>query len=120
MLIERNGVVGGTATAGLMANIGNAFMTNENFPVVRGIPREIVERLVAEGGTKPNWHRPEQPGIIFDPEIMKLVLTDMLREAGVEVLLHAFTVGAIKEDSRVVGVLIESKWTTGGNRKKCH
>ncbi|MCL6520025.1 MAG: FAD-dependent oxidoreductase [Armatimonadetes bacterium] len=109
LLIERNGVVGGTATAGLMANIGNAFMTNENFPVVRGIPREVVERLVFEGGTKPCWHRPEQPGVIFDPEKMKLVLIDMLREAGVEVLLHALTVGAIKEGNRVVGVLIESK-----------
>lgn len=109
LLVERNGVLGGTATAGLMANIGNQFLTKESFPVVRGIPREIVERLVTEGGTKPGWHRPEQPGVVFDPEIMKLVLVDLLREAGVEVLLHALTVDVIKEGSRVTGVLIESK-----------
>lgn len=109
LLIERNGVLGGIGGAGLMTNIGNSFMTAENFPVVRGIPREIVERLVAEGGTKPEWHRPEQPGVVFDPEIFKLLLVDLLREAGVEVLLHALTVGAAKDGSRVTGVLIESK-----------
>src|SRR5512139_1442471 len=31
LLVERNGVLGGVATAGLMANIGNAFMTSDNF-----------------------------------------------------------------------------------------
>lgn len=109
LLVERNGVPGGIATAGLMSNIGNAFMTLENMPVVKGIPREVVERLVSEGGTKPGWHRPEQPGVVFDPEIMKIVLIDMLREAGVDVLFHALTVGVIKEGARVRGVLIESK-----------
>lgn len=109
LLIERNGVLGGIAGAGLMTNIGNAYMTGENFPVVKGIAREIVERLVAEGGTMPGWHRPEQPGIVFDPEVFRLVLIDMLREAGVEVLLHALTVGAIKDGRRVTGVIIESK-----------
>jgi hypothetical protein len=109
LLIERNGVLGGIATAGLSANIGNNFMTYDNYPVVKGIPREIIERLVVEGGTMPNWHRPEQPGIVNDTEKFKLVLIDMLREAGVEVLLHALTVGVIKEGSRVCGVLIESK-----------
>lgn len=109
LLVERNGVLGGIAGAGLMTNIGNAFMTAENLPVVKGIPREIVERLVAEGGTKPGWHRPEQPGVVFDPEIFKLVLIDLLHEAGVEALLHALTVGAIKDGGRVTGVIIESK-----------
>ena len=109
LLIERNGVLGGVATAGLMANIGNMFMTSADFPVVRGVPREIVERLVSEGGTKPNWHRAEQPGVVFDPEIMKLVLVDMLREAGVEVLLHALSVGVVKEGNRACGVIVESK-----------
>jgi len=109
LLVERNGVLGGVAGAGLMTNIGNAFMTAQNFPVVKGIPREIVERLVAEGGTRPGWHRPEQPGIVFDPEVFKLVLSDMLREAGVEVLLHALTTAALKDGDRVTGVIIESK-----------
>ena len=109
LLAERNGVLGGIATAGLMANIGNSFMTYDNRPVVKGIPREMVERLVAEGGTKPGWHRPEQPGVIFDPEIMKVVLVDMVREAGVDVLLHTLSVGVIKEENRLGGVLLESK-----------
>ena len=109
LLAERNGVLGGIATAGLMANIGNSFMTCDNYDVVRGIPREVVDRLVAEGGTKPGWHRPEQPGICFDPEIMKLVLADMIREAGVEVLLHALSVGVMKHGERLTGVIVESK-----------
>jgi len=109
LLIERNGVLGGIATAGLMANIGNSFMTWDSRDVVKGIPREIVDRLVAEGGTKLGWHRPEQPGICFDPEIMKLVLADMIRESGVEVLLHALSVGVMKDENRLIGVIVESK-----------
>ena len=109
LLIERNGVLGGTATAGLTANIGNGYVTPDGRTVVKGIPYEIVERLVAEGGTMPCWERPEQPGIVMDPEVFKLVLIDMLREAGVEILLHALTVSVIKDANRVSGVLIESK-----------
>lgn len=108
-LVERNGVLGGVATAGLMANITNMFMTYHGVTVVKGIPEAIIERMVAEGGTRPNWHRAELPGIVIDPEIFKLVLTDMLKEAGVEVLLHAMTVGVIKEGNRVRGVILESK-----------
>ena len=109
LLVERNGVLGGIATAGLMGNIGNSFMTIENRDVVKGIPREIVDRLVAEGGTRPGWHRPEQPGICFDPEIMKLVLADLMREAGVQVLLHALSVGVMEAGDRLTGVIVESK-----------
>lgn len=109
LLIERNGVLGGIATAGLCANIGNGFVSDEGHSIVRGIPREIVERLVAEGGTKPCWERPEQPGVVIDPEIFKVVLVDMLREAQVEVLLHALSVGVMKDGNRVTGVIIESK-----------
>lgn len=109
LLIERNGVLGGVATAGLMANITNMFMTDNDVPVVKGIPKEIVDRMVAEGGTHPNWHRAELPGIVIDPEIFKLVLSDMLIEAGVEILLHTVTAGAIREGNAVSGVLLESK-----------
>ena len=109
LLIERNGALGGIGGAGLMTNIGNAYMTAANFPVVKGIAREIVERLVAEGGTMPGWHRPEQPGVVYDPEIFKVILSDMLREAGVEALLHALTVGAVMDGRRVAGVIVESK-----------
>jgi len=109
LLAERNGVLGGVATAGLMANITNMFMTSRDVPVVKGIPKEIVERLVAEGGTRPNWHRAELPGIVIDPEIFKLVLSEMLMEAGVEILLHTITVGAIMEDKRIRGVMFENK-----------
>lgn len=109
LLVERNGVLGGTATAGLMANIGNLFMTGEDTPVVKGVPREIVERMAAAGGTRPNWSRAELPGVVIDPEVFKMVLLDMLREAGVEVLFHALTVGAVMEGNAVRGVIIESK-----------
>ena len=49
MLLERNGVLGGVATAGLMANIGNRYLDRDGRMVIQGIAREVIDRMVARG-----------------------------------------------------------------------
>jgi len=109
LLIERNGFLGGVATAGLMASIGNRFFADEGKLVVRGIALEMVERLVDRGGTSARWKSPLVPKIPFDPEIFKLVLLGMVEEAGVRLYLHTMVADAVMSDDSLKGLIIESK-----------
>src|SRR5690606_4185150 len=43
ILIERNGFLGGVATASAMANIGNLFLTGDERQVIRGFPGMLVD-----------------------------------------------------------------------------
>ena len=51
LLIERGGFLGGVATAGLMASVGNKFFGGDGKLVVGGVALEVIERLVDRGGT---------------------------------------------------------------------
>jgi hypothetical protein len=97
MLVERYGFLGGTATAAMVGpwmtfhtpstSLGQAKR------IVGGIAQEIVDRLVRMGGSPGHLHDSSDyvPTITpFDPEIHKALLFDMMQEAGVHLLLHAY------------------------------
>lgn len=86
ILVERNHFSGGVSTSGGMHSIGNYFVTRDGTKVVTGLPVEFMDRLVAEGGTMPDYRRPTQPQIPNDPEVLKRVMIKMLRESGVTTL----------------------------------
>ena len=86
VLVEKNHFPGGVATSGLMCSIGNYFVTRDGTRATTGLPVEFIDRLVAEGGTMPDYRRPTQPQIPNDPEVVKRVMIKMLREAGVRCL----------------------------------
>ena len=109
MLLERNGVLGGVATAGLMANIGNLYMDRNGRMVVGGVAREVVDRMVARGAASEKWACPEVPGIVIDSEQLKVVLAEMQREAGVTVLTHTLAARPVMDGPAVQGVFVESK-----------
>jgi len=119
ILIERNGFLGGTMLNGAgplhsFFNLYKAFPGVQKVQVVRGIPQEIVDRLVAAGGSP--GHLEQDKGGSYDSvitlvdwEIFKGVIFDMLEEAGVRLLLHVMAAETIREGSRVKGVIIEGK-----------
>ena len=109
MLLERNGVLGGVATAGLMANIGNRFMDRDGRIVIHGIAREVIDRMVARGAASAQWACREVPGIVIDSEQLKIVLIEMQQEAGVQVLTHTLAARPIMDAQTVKGAFIESK-----------
>lgn len=91
MLVERYGFLGGTATASMVG----PWMTYHSGSkrIVGGIAQEIVERLQRRGGSP--GHIYDSSGYVstitpFDPEIHKALLFEMVREAGVKLLLHAY------------------------------
>ncbi len=118
-LIEVKGYPGGTVTEGGTAlhsfyNLWKAFPGVKKRQVVRGIPQEIIDRLLKVGGT--SGHAEMSKGYDFDSvctaidtEIYKLVTFEMLAEAGVFVCVNTLLAGAIMDGSRVRGVIAESR-----------
>ena len=109
LLLERNGCLGGVATASLMANIGNMFVTATGEQVIHGFPGQLVDRLVAAGAASRHWKSRDIPGVTIDSERLKVILIDMLQEAGVTILTHALGARPILEGQTVRGVFVESK-----------
>jgi len=109
VLVERNGVLGGVATAGLMANITNHFMDRQGRIVIEGVAKEVVDRLVAVGAASAQWASRQVPGVVMDPEQLKTVLSGMLTQAGVTILTHCLAARPIIDGQTVRGAYIESK-----------
>jgi len=109
ILLERNGCLGGVATATYMSNIGNLMVTADNSLVVLGFAADLIGRMIEQGGASRHWAHADVPGCVVDTERMKLVLIQMLEEAGVETLSHTMATQPVVEDGSVRGVFIESK-----------
>ncbi|MDF2921349.1 MAG: glucose-inhibited division protein [Paenibacillaceae bacterium] len=111
MLIERYGFVGGNLTVA-MVNPLFTFHDVNGKQVIRGVAGEVAERLVklaASPGHVTDLTFDNASMTPFDPEGMKLVLLDMLEEAGVEFLLHTTFSDVLKENGRITAVLVQSK-----------
>lgn len=110
ILIEQQGFLGGTATAGLM-NSFNGYR-NQNPPndlqTVKGIAEEIVHELIRHGGAA-EINGPMPYKVAFDPEILKYVALKMCKEAGVQLLLYTYAVDVVVENDTIKGVIIENK-----------
>ena len=92
LLIERTGSLGGMSTIGLVPPAFNEGLTE-------GIVREFCDRLDEVGGPAENRN----------PEMMKVVLLDMLQEAGAKVMLYSLAVDAVVRDGAIHGIIVENK-----------
>jgi hypothetical protein len=115
LLVERYGFLGGTATAS-MVGPWMTFHSGED-RIVGGIAQEIVERLMQRGAS-PGHIRDSSDYVStitpFDPEVHKALLFEMMREAGVALLLHAYVLSAQVEGDTVRGATFA---TVGGERR---
>ena len=76
--------------------------------VVRGIAQEMVDRLIACGGSYSLRDGEAPVRVLFDPELMKWVVDQMVREAGVKILYHTKVTGVRKEENRITGVVTDT------------
>src|SRR5690349_6562511 len=133
ILAERYGFFGGNATAALVMPL-MSFHTSRPFqerrnlsvqqqgatpllptdhgpgePVVAGVLKTLLERLVRVGGAiSPSL----ATGYVvpFDPEWFKIIALELLDEAGVQFLFHAFASGVLEgRGGGVDGVVFETK-----------
>lgn len=111
LLIERYGFLGGMSTIALVYP-WMTFHTMEGKQVIGGIAQEIVDRLMAEGASP--GHVRDTVGFVntitpYDPEVYKTLIYDMLREAGVTVLLHSFMDEVQTDGERIVSIGLTTK-----------
>ena len=114
LLVERYGFLGGTATASMVG----PWMTfhSGGDRIVGGIAEEIVERLVRMGASPGHIHdSSDYVATItpFDPEVHKALLFEMMEEARVDLLLHAWFLDALVDQDDVAGATFA---TVGGER----
>src|SRR5579863_3351367 len=115
LLVERYGFLGGTATAAMVGPWMTFHSGKER--IVGGIAQEMVDRLMRKGASP--GHLPDSSDYVatitpFDPEVHKALLFEMMREAGVSLLLHAYFLSALVEGERVAGATFA---TIGGLRE---
>jgi hypothetical protein len=116
MLVERYGFLGGTATAAMVGPWMTFHSGGER--IVGGIAQEIVERLIALGGSP--GHVADSSDYVptitpFDPEVHKALLFDLMRESGVRLLLHALVTDALRDGRGAVRGAVFA--TVGGPRE---
>ena len=97
VVLERLFCLGGTMTSGLMSKVAIS-------PTNNGIAVDILGRLESKGQAFLK-SRPEVP---VDPEAAKLLLDEMLRDAGVRVLYGSVISGAVKAGRSVSAALVEN------------
>jgi hypothetical protein len=106
VLIERFGSLGGVLTLGLNTKPSGA--------LIGGIPLEIWNLARSAGGAGDDYMATTKTGGVkiaspTDPEIMKMLLTRLCVEAGVQILFETFVSAPHVEGGAVTGVIIESK-----------
>ena len=123
LLIEKGACLGGTGTQGLVNHLlGERLYTGKNTykTCVKGIFSELERRLLSSGGALDvngidlelpphGWLGGLGVGLIFDNEKMKLLLEEMLAEVGVQILYYTDIIDAVREGSRIVGVIVHNK-----------
>lgn len=117
-LVERYGFFGGNATAGAVAQF-NSWQTANGRRVVAGLAQEVVDRLRAIGGaaahevfTMSTGHRMDR--VPYSPELLKLVLDDMVADANVRPMLHCTLMSVACESGRIQ----ELELLTRGGRQR--
>ena len=118
-LIEAKGYPGGTVVEGGTAlhsffNLWRAFPGVAKRQIVKGIPQEIIDRLMLVGGTSGHAEmvtRYDYDSVCtsIDTELYKLVVFEMLAESGVFVCVNTLVAGAVRKGTRVEGVIAESR-----------
>ena len=108
ILLERHGFCGGICVSSLVHTFDGARSCRDHDQfVVGGIPREVISRLGRIGGLALEDNPPET--LNFDPEALKQVSDQLLREAGVTVYYHLFAAEAIRDGDRVQAVIAAGK-----------
>lgn len=111
LLIEQFGFLGGSLTA---MGVGPmmTFHNKAGRQLVFGSPNDMVNILVEKGASP--GHILDGTGYCstvtpFDAEMLKVVLENMVREAGAEILYHTRLIDISKEDNKIKSVFIHNR-----------
>lgn len=130
LLVESGGFCGGIATRGLVGPFMTCYDADGKEMIIRGLFEEIVDRLVEKGyaihpsevmgGTAfTSWIKVGHDHCTpFETEGLKIILDEMLVEAGVQVLYHTSFLQPIMSENTIVGAVLASKSGSGSSQCK--
>jgi hypothetical protein len=104
ILVERFGYLGGCTTAPYNTTIG-LFFDSEGNQIIKGIPWEFVDRMIAAG--EANDMRPRSPEIW--PPTTKKIAIDMVTDAKVELYFYTWFSDVLMDGDAVKGIIVETK-----------
>lgn len=112
ILVEQYGFLGGMATAASVGPFSPFHYDDEQ--ITMGVPQELVERLMAAGGSTGHLKCVPEYGsgsymAYFDREVYKMVAFQMMEEAGVRLLLHSFVADTVVDNRVVKGIVVANK-----------
>ena len=115
ILLERYGFCGGGAVAGLSGTICGMYEASDNAnappnQIVHGFLDEFANRMSERGGLTPPVRYGKTFTRVHDPLIWRETADAMLRDAGVQVLLHTTVTAALVEGGeKIDGILAYTK-----------
>jgi hypothetical protein len=106
LLLENAGFLGGISAT--LPWLG--FHDRDYRLIVKGLPLEFCQRLQAAGAASTHELDPKcGSAISIDSHWWRIIAMQLVREAGVRLLLHTQAVDTIREGERIRGVVIENK-----------
>ncbi|MCI8275047.1 MAG: FAD-dependent oxidoreductase [Lachnospiraceae bacterium] len=107
LLAERNGYLGGQLGSGLPFL---AFLDKKKRQVIGGIAQEFVDRLTQVEGTKGHAYCPfHLSTTMVHPFYSRIIAFQMVKEAGVKLLLHCELTDARVKDGKLKSVTLTGK-----------
>ena len=113
LLVERYGFLGGMGTAGGVTNFAGLYAKRrgEMTQVVHGVADDLLARMDAMGGL--NKPQDGMQGRIrvrsYDTSVYKCAADQLLLDAGVELLFHAYAAAVLMDGARIAALVVETK-----------
>ncbi|MET3495294.1 FAD-dependent oxidoreductase [Variovorax boronicumulans] len=113
LLVERYGFLGGMGTAGGVTNFAGLYgkRNGQMTLLVRGVADDLLERIGALGGL--NTPQDGMQGRIrvrsYDTSAYKIAADQLLVDAGVNLLFHAWAAAVVRDGDRIAALVVETK-----------
>ncbi|MCU4120650.1 FAD-dependent oxidoreductase [Variovorax sp. N23] len=113
LLVERYGFLGGMGTAGGVTNFAGLYgkRLGEMTQLVHGVADDLLARMDAMGGL--NKPQDGMQGRIrvrsYDTSVYKCAADQLLLDAGVELLFHAYAAAVLMDGARIAALVVETK-----------
>jgi flavin-dependent dehydrogenase len=113
-LVEKNGFLGGNLTAAGIDTIYGLYSVGvDPQKTIGGLPDEVIDRLTSQNACylRANTYG-AGTGLTFAVENLKLVLENLVLEAGVKAIYHTFVPEVFFQNGKLAGCITAQKRTT--------